>query len=250
MLHALQEIGLTDSEIKVYLALLELEESSKGGILKKTKTAPSKVYHVLQKLIDKGLVSLFIKNKVKHFRAAPPEQIKYYLEKKRKDIEYQENELDKILPQLNSLKEKRKEEATAEVFYGWRGMETVYNEILTTLRKGNTNYVIGASKGEDTKRSENFFLKYGIRKTKKGIKIKILFNENARKSVRRIEKIGKFQYIKRFLRITTPVEINIFQNNTALVRLTKEPIVFLIRDKETAESFKEYFHALWATGKR
>jgi len=250
MLSTLREIGLTESEAKVYVALLALEESPKGPILKKAKIAHSKIYLVLDKLIDKGLASSFIKNKVKHFRAAPPEEIKNYLKQKKKEIEKEEVELNKILPQLKRLKDEKKGEVTAEVFYGWRGMETVFNQIYSTLKKGNTNLVIGASKGADIPRTERFFIKHDARLMKKGVKKKVIFNDNVRTYVKRIEKIGDFSYDKKFISITTPVEINIFGDKTAIVRLKEEPIVFLIKDKETADSFKAYFEALWLTAKK
>ena len=76
----LEEIGLTKSEIKVYLALLELGSSQTGKIVQKSKAASSKIYEILEKLIQKGLVSYIIKSGIKHFEAAPPERIMDYLE--------------------------------------------------------------------------------------------------------------------------------------------------------------------------
>ena len=83
----LEEIGLTKSEIKVYLALLEIGSSSKGPLVKKANITSSKIYEVTDKLIEKGLVSYIIKNNVKYFSAAPPSRIKDYIEEKREKIE-------------------------------------------------------------------------------------------------------------------------------------------------------------------
>lgn len=246
MKQILEEIGLTGSEVKVYLALLELHESSKGAILKKSKIAHSKVYHVLQKLIDKGLASSFLKNNVKHFRAAPPDKIKAYLKAKKKKIAQQEEELDLALPKLQSLFDLKSQQVSAEIFHGWQGMKTVYDMII---KKAKVNYIIGASKGENTPKTRNFFLKHSLQAIRKGIKKKVIFNESARSYVESIEKEGSFVYDKRFLSTTSPVEINIFSDYTAIVRLKKEPIVFLIKDPETAESFRDYFKILWATAK-
>ena len=60
----LEEVGLTGNEIKVYLALLELGSVTAGDILKKIELHRGAVYDTLDKLIDKGLVSYFIKNNV------------------------------------------------------------------------------------------------------------------------------------------------------------------------------------------
>ena len=72
----LRKIGLTESEIKVYLALLKIGISSKGKIIKESKIAPSKVYEIADKLIEKGLCSTITKNGVKHFMVVKVRRIK------------------------------------------------------------------------------------------------------------------------------------------------------------------------------
>lgn len=101
----LEEIGLTSSEIKVYLALIELGSSKKGPIVKKAGITSSKIYEVTDKLIKRGLASYVVKDKMKYFNAAPPSRIKEYLKEKEAKIKKQENELDKLLPCLE-LKQK------------------------------------------------------------------------------------------------------------------------------------------------
>ena len=49
----LKGIGLTDSEIKVYFALLELESSTVGKIIEKSRVPDSKIYSILEKLKEK-----------------------------------------------------------------------------------------------------------------------------------------------------------------------------------------------------
>ena len=81
-----KEIGLTVSEKNVYLALLELGDSTRGNIVNKSKVAGSKIYELLEKLQEKGFVSIYIKNKVKHFKPTNPTQILNYLESKKQEI--------------------------------------------------------------------------------------------------------------------------------------------------------------------
>ena len=61
----LKEIGLTPGEIKVYTALLENDLSRTGKISKLSGVHTSKVYPILDRLIEKGLVSYIIENNVK-----------------------------------------------------------------------------------------------------------------------------------------------------------------------------------------
>ena len=60
----LKKIGLTNGEARVYSSLLNLESSTVGPITKKSGVAYSKIYEVLQRLIEKGMVSFIIKDTI------------------------------------------------------------------------------------------------------------------------------------------------------------------------------------------
>ncbi len=242
----LKEIGLTDSEIKVYLALLELGSSKKGPIVKKSKITSSKVYEVVDKLIEKGLASYVIKDKVKYFNAAPPSRIKDYLKQKKAKLKEQEAEFEKILPSLNLKQKLVSKKTDAEVYRGWKGMQTVYNDLLETLKKGEQYFIFGASKGMDEKKVKSFYRRFNQKAVKKKLKANIIFNENARNNIPNVEKTGKARYLDH----TTPSEILIYKNKTAIVLLEKEPLIILIRGKSIAKSFKAYFDIMWMMGKR
>ena len=53
----LESIGMTSGEVSVYLALLDLGISSTGNIIKKSNVSSSKVYLILERLLQKGLIS-------------------------------------------------------------------------------------------------------------------------------------------------------------------------------------------------
>ena len=136
----LEEIGLTKSEIKLYLALLRLGSSSKKAIVKEAKITPSKLYEIADRLIDKGLVSFVKKNKVLHFSAVSPVHVLDFLQRKKEEIKKQEDTFSLLIPALKSLE--KKEESEIEVFRGWNGMRTVYKMMLTALKPGDTDFVI------------------------------------------------------------------------------------------------------------
>ena len=57
----LEGLGLTNTQIKVYLVLLEAGESKTGEIIKKSGLQSSVVYYSLTQLIEMGLVTFIIK---------------------------------------------------------------------------------------------------------------------------------------------------------------------------------------------
>jgi len=159
-----------------------------------------------------------------------------------------EKEVLSIIPQLRSKQQSTKEETQAEVFQGWKGMETVYKMVREKLKKGDMNYVFGASKGEDEEKTKEFFTRHINFLGQKGIKQKIIFNEEAKSNLPIYNKYSKL-FELRFLKNTTPAEINIWADNIMVVILRKNPTVILINDQKVADSFRQYFEAMWLVAK-
>jgi HTH-type transcriptional regulator, sugar sensing transcriptional regulator len=203
----LEDIGLTKSEIKVYLALLETGTASKNKLLKHAKIASSKVYEIIDKLVEKGLCSVATINGIKNFTAAHPSRIKDYLTKRKEDLSHKERILEEMMPKLESLHSQFSKEVNIEVFIGWKGLETVYTTQINTAKKGDEGYIIGAGTGNNQQKLELFYTKYGKIAFEKGLKIKVIFNEDAKQYVSRIENNLGRKYNKRFLLEHTPSEL-------------------------------------------
>ena len=177
---ALQKIGLTDGEIRVYLALLELGSTSVGNIIKKSGISGSKTYEVLDRLIKKGLVNHITKNNVTYFEAASPERILDYLDEKEEEIEEEKTEIKKILPEL-ILKQKSAKKSEAKIFTGWEGLKTANEDIIKTLKKGEEWLSMGLT--EQPKPWEIHFNKRQKVRANKGIKHKHLLNKKYKNSL-------------------------------------------------------------------
>ncbi|MFA6398795.1 MAG: helix-turn-helix domain-containing protein, partial [archaeon] len=63
----LEKIGLSKGEIKVFLALNRLGESTVGKIVSESEVSKSKVYDILEKLIRKGLAGYIVREDTKYF---------------------------------------------------------------------------------------------------------------------------------------------------------------------------------------
>ncbi|PIN75089.1 hypothetical protein COV18_05020 [Candidatus Woesearchaeota archaeon CG10_big_fil_rev_8_21_14_0_10_37_12] len=240
---ALQRIGLTDGEIKVYLALLELGSTSTGKLTKKSGISGSKVYEVLDRLMNKGLASFIIKNGVKYFEATRPERLLDYLDEKESEIEKEKEEVQKILPQL-LLKQKSAQESVAKIFTGWEGIKTANEDIIQTLKKGEEWLSMGLT--EQPKSWELYFTKRQETRSKKGIKLKHLLNEKYKALYKERKKLPYSEY--RFLpkSFEMPTSTEIYKDKVLILILAKEsPMAIMIKNKAVAESFRKYFYALW-----
>src|SRR3989344_470827 len=152
----LLKIGLTEGESKVYLALIELGSSTVGPIVKKSGVAYSNIYDILQRLMEKGLVSYIIKNKTKHFQAVSPANLLDYLEKKEEEINNQKKLLKNFLPRLEEL-QKLKPEQDAEIFIGIKGLKSAYEKLLKGATKTDEDLFFYIHEEEYAEESDLFY---------------------------------------------------------------------------------------------
>ncbi|MBS3083691.1 hypothetical protein J4423_02705 [Candidatus Pacearchaeota archaeon] len=247
----LNEIGLSESEKNVYLALLDLGDSTRGDIVNKSKVAGSKVYELLQKLQNKGLVSIYLKDGIKHFKPTNPSQILNYIEEKKSKILGMENDANSILPQLMLRFNSSKKEQEVELLSGLRGLEVIFREQVEMMKKGDTCYVIGGTRGSDEEIVQGFFEKIHVMRQEKGIKTKMLFNEVQRKSTKELYSQKKYSGTEtRYLEHTSPVAINVYKDRTVIIIFGNEITSIYIKSRDVAQSFLEYFNMLWSIGKR
>ncbi len=85
-LTAIEGLGLSKSEVKAYLALLELGKTSAGPIVKSSGISQSKIYEVLERLGKKGLASHIIEGKIKYFTPAEPKRLISFSEEKKDEL--------------------------------------------------------------------------------------------------------------------------------------------------------------------
>ena len=120
---ALEKIGLEEREAKVYLAVLELNESTVLPIAKKSGIERTYCYPILETLGEKGLVSFVEKNGRRRYSAAPPKTLKSLLVEKL-------NDFDKVLPDLEGLYKGSAARPRVRYFEGENGIRSLYEEVL------------------------------------------------------------------------------------------------------------------------
>lgn len=241
--NALRRIGLTEGEIKIYLALLELGSSATGKITKVSGISGSKVYEVLDRLIKKGLVAQMIKNNVKYFEAASPERILDYLEQKTAEIEAENKEIKKIIPEL-LFKQKQAMHSEVKVFTGFEGAKTVWEEAIKDCKKRDE--ILGWGLSEQPQSWESYFNERESARDKKGIIHKSIINIRYKSlyESRRSLQNQQFRFFPEDFNMPTTVEL--WKDKVALFVITKEnPITILIQSKAVADSFRKSFYALW-----
>ena len=175
---ALREAGLTDGEARVYLALLELGASTTGPIVEKSRVAKSIVYQLLEKLIVKGLASFIIKEKTKYYQAAQPQKIIDYMEEREQEMLQNRQAIQKLLPEL-LLKQQSGKKSEAQIYEGFRGIQTVHEKTYSRLKRGDEYFYLGVSAFQE-KKYHLYWQRDHLRRAKAGITTRILFNQGNR----------------------------------------------------------------------
>ncbi|MBS3121938.1 helix-turn-helix domain-containing protein [Candidatus Woesearchaeota archaeon] len=365
----LSELGLSEGEIKVYMALLKLGSSPVSALKEETKLHRTTIYDFIEKLLNKGLVNHVIKNNVTYYNATHPNRLADFLKEK---VE----KLNNVLPELIKLSEFHKEEIKVEVYKGKEGYKTALGLVIeegkdligmgfddeyidkvmgTTMdwyfrqlkekkihervftREGATffypqetttykflpkeffspnmsmtfgKYVVlvlwepftsivienkpladgykkwfemlweqkfKVSKGllpvkgifeshfRDLKKREElvvfgssshipdyfkkYFDSYIPKLTKKGVRSKIIFDEDAHDLIKVCVDAG-WQVKTLPRKYISPIEVNIWGNNAAIILWKKEPVSFVIEDKEVADGFRAFFEIQWDIAKK
>jgi len=251
MFKELEKIGLTNGEIKVYEALLELGETTKTKLAKKSEVSPSKIYDVTNRLIRKGIISSVRKKGVLHFKAANPNRLKDFIKNKEEEINQEKQIVSNMLPMLMAKYQRNEEDIDIDVFYGWDGLKTAFLTLENSMGKKDVSYVFGASVGLAPKQGDIFWKQHQARVEKRGFKVKIIFNEDMRKGrVLRHEYYDNHPLHKlRYLHQETMNELYIYKNHILIFISLKKPVGILIKNKETVNAYKKFFETMWKQAK-
>ena len=239
----LKDIGLTNGEVDVYLALLELGLSTTGRITKEANISSSKVYEVLQRLINKGLASYVIENGKHHYSATPVGRLVDFLEEKKQDLTDGQKIIKELLPNLEA-KRKNQIPIEAVIYRGRQGPLIVLNECLEAGKKGAE--IVGYGTDEDDW-EKNFpaQLNEFIKESKKHkVKSRIIFGKgftpkNYTAGIRHLPP----EYF-------SPVRTVIYGGKVAIVDFTNPITTIIIEKEEIAKSYLNHFNLLWKLAKK
>lgn len=126
----LQEIGLNEKEARVYLAALELGQSTVQDISKKSQVNRATAYFVIEALMRHGLMSSVHKGKKQYFMAADPVKLLEIVGTEKEIISKREASIKKILPQLESVNNKVSNKPIVRYYEGKEGILTMLDEYI------------------------------------------------------------------------------------------------------------------------
>ncbi|NTW30220.1 MAG: hypothetical protein HGA33_03005 [Candidatus Moranbacteria bacterium] len=241
----LMEIGLNEKEAKVYLASLELGQSVVQAIANKAGVNRATTYFVIEGLMAKGLMSSFHQGKKQFFIATDPDRLVEILEEQERDMKRKSEELKKLIPQLQSINNKKSDRPVVRYYEGKEGISAMNDELIKIV----SGSVVPMAYSVDA--VDNLFMKEERARAKKKrldkkIKTKAIYTykdgvlESTTDGDRRKVPFEKFP-IKS--------DIAIFDDNVRIASLGNRQVGIIIEDKEIADSMRAVLDLAWEGAK-
>lgn len=132
----LVDIGLSEKEAAVYLALLPVDNASVIELSESTGINRTTLYPILEDLIAKKIITEVTEGKKVRFQAEPPERIATFVKGQRAKFEEQEKLLVDMVPQMRGFVRQTGEKAVVKLF---EGREGILESLETYYETGDTD---------------------------------------------------------------------------------------------------------------
>ena len=238
-LENLKELDLSDGQVKVYSAVLEIGTANLNSIHEKTGIERRNIYDILNKLIERGLISYIIEKGKRTYQCTHPNKILEEIRTKQLALK----KLEQEMPQIKGLFDLSKPEIKAEVYRGNESMKALLNEVL----EYPSSYWIGGNSGVENTSLKNWFKHWMQIRVEKRCKMYDLVDYGT--YLEGLKPQDKMQHKKNYYfyqslpkELKSPMVILIFGNKIAQILWSEQSIAFVLESAEIKESFMKYFH--------
>ncbi len=194
------QIGLSEQQGRIYLALLEVGEGSVAEVARRVGLHRAVIYKDLPVLLELGVVSMVLHGKQKRYKAAPLRVLKR--------IENARSE--SFLVELEGLMKTVQGTQTpgVQILEGAKGLQQVMEDVLATLKKSDVLYRYSS---RDPKTDISLYAPkdYSIRRQAKGFDQYTITNHALKTSshINRMNRVSK----------EVPVQEDLFEYNISLL---------------------------------
>lgn len=233
----LSNLGLTDAEIKVYLAALELGEANIASLAKKSGVKRTTTYLVVESLKDKDMMNSLRKGSKVLFYAGDPRKLKEKLEERQKL-------LDKTIPELLAIANYLDKKPKITFFEGLGCLKDVYRD---TLRYSEKEMLAWVSEEAFRALDQEFIDYYIQERIKKRIWVRAIapntpetqeYKKTEEKSLRKTKLADANTF-------PIKVEIDLYGINKIGIIAFEEKIGLIIESEKIYTTLKSVFEMNW-----
>lgn len=243
----LAQLGLTDSEVKVYLAMCRGLKTARD-IIKATRQKRPTVYYALSKLEERGLVRKTGRGGEERFAVEPPERLKTIADRQKAEATKLEKEVAELIPSL-ATKTAGLEKPHVS-FY--EGVEAVKNVIMETLYCRDRHI-------DSIAPNDNFFWQVGQSFADAYVSERVarrIGTRNLWEAIREPKLIKKYYEGLSDIRILPAAmhgkfvtTIFLFDDKALYISSLKNAYALLVTSKEHHDTMQALFDGLWSASK-
>jgi predicted transcriptional regulator len=245
----LKRLGLTDSEVVVYLAMLQGFVTPRE-IMKTTSRKRPTVYYALACLEKRGLVSKTGREGRGRFAVEPLERLQTISEEQAQSANDLVAQVKGILPALTS--QSSSQDGTPSVAF-FEGAEAVRNVVMGSLYcRSKSIDVVAPDHNFFREMGDEFLEKYvGLRKNYR-IKTRSLWEQSIEPALRRkyYEGLSEIRIVPSVMKGKFSTTIFLYDNKTMYVSSLKNCYCIVITSKEHHDTMKAWFDGLWEHSKK
>lgn len=237
-LELLSDFGLNAKESAVYLACLALGNAGVTNISQESGVQRTYVYGIIEKLIDKGLISEVESKGISRYSAVEPDNFYASQMEKMKRFEG-------ALPIFHSIQKRSKTRPRVQFFEGENGIMSAMNDSLR-IPKGSE--ILSYSSGEGINMPSNEFqIEYIKKRIERNISVRAIapdtpntrfYTDKDEKQLRQTRLVAPdiFPFTN---------EINIYRNKVAIISLEDELVAVVIESESIANGQRAIFELAW-----
>ena len=242
MQQLLKQLNFSKKEADVYLAILNMNNSSISSIARKAKIKRPNAYVIVENLKEKGLVSLSKDKGKQTVIAQNPDKLLKLIELERQALNEQEDEIISQLPKFEALG--NKDTAVPLVKY-YQGKENVWNILEDLVKSEQEAWIITPGKIYESF-GINRFMRNVINKRKKlGTKANIITDHNPEniKAWKMNESFREYRFMPKEIEMNAVVYI--YANKISIIFLRNNLSGITIENEKLFLVFKFMFQSLW-----
>ena len=262
LLRELMELGISETESKIYLALLEKRELSALEIHELTNVPRTKVYEITQKMLYRGMCIAKNMGNKKKFQAIEPERVfKKFINDFQYQIDNKKELAAKIAKSLEPIYSKGMRNVDIKDYVEVISDMASIHERYVCLVKNTKHELLGfvkppfATQSKKTKLTEQENTEFNI--LKKGAKARVLYEYGSRDYIELYEHITKCSEQGEESRILDqlPIKMYIFDRRYVLMALSNDKnknsdlTMIVIDNPGLAEASAMLFNFLWGQAK-
>ena len=249
--NVLQNIGLNQKEIKVYLMTLELGSQPASVIARRVEIPRNTTRFLLDKLVDKGLIKKTTRANTQLYTPEEPKNLINLLERQRVDanavIDEKIGQLNETMAELESRYRPESTKPKVTFYEGNDGLTKVYDDTLTSTETIRSFASFDAMHGV----LPDYFKTYYKRRTENQIMIHSIHPDTplAREKTKHDKEEWRDSRLVPAKQYSFTPEIQFYDNKVVITSL-KEKLGIIIESQEVYEAMVVAFELAWKEASR